>query len=109
LKKLLQPPPPPAITATLQPSSIRIVFKPGKARNAEVTGYNIYRRTAGSPIPLLPLNQEPVTETSWEDHSLEYGNSYMYTATALSQIEGEIVESPRSEEIEILFRQLELR
>jgi hypothetical protein len=109
LIKLHPLPPAPAITATLQPSSIRIVFKAGKARDGEAIGYNIYRRTAGSPIPLLPLNQDPVTETSWEDHSLEYGNSYIYAATTLSQIEGEIVESPRSEEIEVLFRQLELR
>jgi predicted small lipoprotein YifL len=109
VKKLFQPPPAPTITATLQPGSIRIGFAPGKAADTAAIGFNIYRRTAGAAPPLLPFNKEPVTGTSWEDLSLEYGSSYRYTAAALSQIEGEIVESPHSEEIEILFRQLELR
>jgi predicted small lipoprotein YifL len=109
VKKLFHPPPLPAIKATLQPSSIRIGFAPGKTKGPAVIGFNIYRRTAGSAPPLLPFNQEPVTDSYWEDHSLEYGSSYRYSAAALAQIEGEIVESPRSEEIEILFKQLELR
>jgi len=109
LKKLLPPPPAPALTATLQPASIRIGFAQGKGTAPVAIGFNIYRRTAGAAPPLLPLNQEPVTGTSWEDHALEYGTSYRYSAAALSQIEGEIVESPRSEEIEILFKQQELR
>src|SRR6185369_4580988 len=109
VKKMFQPPPPPTIKATLQPSSIRIGFAQGKTKGPAVIGFNVYRRTAGAAPPLLPMNPEPVTGSSWDDLSLEYGSSYLYSATALSKIEDEIVESLRSEEIEILFRQLELR
>jgi predicted small lipoprotein YifL len=109
LKTVFQPPPPPTITATLQPASIRIGFKRGKGTDFQLIGFNVYRRTVGAAPPLLPLNQEPVSGNSWEDQSLEYGTSYRYSATALTQIEGELVESPRSEETEILFKQLELR
>jgi len=109
VKKLLPPPPPPTLTATLQPGSIRLVFAPGKAKGPAPAGFNIYRRKDGDTTPLLPLNPELLTGSSWEDLSLEYGSSYRYSATALSQIEGELVESPRSKEIEVLFKQLELR
>jgi len=109
VKKLLPRPPPPTLTATLQPGSIKLGFAPGKAKGPAPVGFNIYRRKAGDAAPLLPLNPELLTGSSWEDLSLEYGTSYRYSAAALSQIEGETVESPRSTEIEILFKLQELR
>lgn len=109
LKKLFRTPPPPTIKATLQQSSIRIDCTPSPAAGLLAIGCNIYRRTTGSAPPLLPFNQEPVTGTTWEDQSLEYGRSYRYSAASMVKIDGEIVESSRSEEIEIVFRQLELR
>ena len=109
LKKMFQPPPPPTLTATLQPGAIRLGFKPGKAAGPLPIGFNVYRRKAGAAAPLLPLNPELLTGSSWDDLSLEYGTSYLYSAAALSQIEGETVESPRSKEIEILFKLQELR
>ncbi len=109
LKKLFRTPPPPTIKATLQQSSIRIDCTPAPAARLLAIGCNIYRRTTGSAPPLLPFNQEPVTGTVWEDQSLEYGRNYHYSAASVVKIEGEIVESSRSEEIEIVFRQQELR
>jgi len=109
VKKLFSPTPPPTLTATLQPGSIRLGFAPDKGKGPAPVGFNIYRRKAGDATPLLPLNPELLTGSSWEDLSLEYGSNYRYSAATLSQIEGELVESLRSKEIEILFKQLELR
>jgi predicted small lipoprotein YifL len=109
LKKQLQPPPPPAIAVSLQPASIRVECTPKSAANPSQVGFNVYRRSADSAPSLLPLNQEPITGSTWEDQALEYGRSYRYSAAVVTQIEGELVESSRSDEIEILFTLQELR
>jgi predicted small lipoprotein YifL len=109
LKKQLLPPPPPSLAVTLQPASIKVECTPKGATKPSPVGFNVYRRSAEAAPPLLPLNQEPVTGSTWEDQSLEYGRSYRYSATVVTQIEGELVESARSAEIEILFILQELR
>lgn len=109
LKKQLQPPPPPTLSVTLQQASIRVDCKPTNNATLAPIGFNIYRRNADAAIPLLPLNREPITGTTWEDQALEYGHRYKYAATVVTQIEGERVESSRSDEIEILFTLQEFR
>jgi hypothetical protein len=109
LKKPLQPPPPPTLVVTLQPASIRVECTPKGHKNPASVGFNVYRRSADSAPPLLPSTQEPITGSTWEDQALEYGRSYWYSAAEVTQIEGELVESSRSAEIEILFTLQELR
>lgn len=109
LKRKFIPPPAPSLTAALQPASIKIDLSQREPLPTIPIGFNIYRRSGTDPLPLIPLNQKPVIGPSWEDLGLEYGRSYRYSATALAQIDGETVESTRSEEIEILFILQELR
>jgi hypothetical protein len=94
---------------TLQQASIRIDFTPKGDTTPAPIGFNIYRRSTDAAPPLLPLNREPIAGSTWEDQALEYGHRYKYAATVISQIEGERVESSRSDEIEILFTLQEFR
>lgn len=108
IKKFHPPLAAPAIKGEVIPGSIRIDFTPPQTAG-DVVGYNIYKRSEKEDSPLLPFNPAPIKGAAWEDRQLEYGKAYRYSATALAEKEGEIVESGRSTEIEILFTLPELR
>jgi phospholipase C len=61
-----------------------------------VAGYNVYRGTqTGGPYTLV--STAPVPATSFEDDSVQSGNDYFYTVTA---VDGNAVESDPSNESE---------
>lgn len=109
LLRLRAPLPAPALKGTVLPSSIKLEFAFDPVVKHRPTGFNIYRRADKSPPPLLPFNQLPVRESAWEDMQVEYGRSYSYSVTALVEIDGESVESLRSEEINLVFSLQDLR
>lgn len=53
-----------------------------------LSGYNIYRRTAGNDAPPARLNRDPITETSFSDRAFQFGLSYEYQVRAISQPPG---------------------
>ncbi|NJD90804.1 MAG: fibronectin type III domain-containing protein [Geobacter sp.] len=99
---------PPALTLTVLPGSIgaSLAFTPPKG--GTLKGYNIYRRTPDAPMPVIPYAAAPQSG-AWEDKQVSFDRSYLYAATALVAIGGEIVESSPSAEASILFSLQELR
>jgi hypothetical protein len=58
--------------------SVRLSWK---ASPSAVVGYNVYRRgTAG----VVKLNSEPVTGTSYVDHTVQPGQTYFYVTKAVN-------------------------
>ena len=65
-------------------------------------GYNVYRsETAGVPTdPDHLVNEEYVTDTAYDDSSVVNGTTYYYVVTAVYDNDGDIEESPPSNEEE---------
>lgn len=108
IKKSLPPVAAPTIIGEVIPGSIRIELSSPHVAG-DIIGYNIYKQSDRESPPLLPFNSEPIKGSSWEDRQLEYNKSYRYSATLLVLKSGELVESVRSAEIELLFTIPEMR
>lgn len=102
-KTVLPPIPAPKIKALQLPASISITFTFAPPAGAKLLGFNIYRRQETVEPLLLPLNGAPIPAATWEDQQLQFGQTYRYSATALVETGGELVESLPSAEIELLF------
>lgn len=66
---------------------------------ASVVGYHVYRRAAGRNPNDEPLNEEPVTTTTFTDTKFQYLAEYVYCVRALSQGANGLIESADSEEL----------
>ncbi|HUP66193.1 MAG TPA: hypothetical protein VM557_13025 [Thermoanaerobaculia bacterium] len=94
---LAVPLPPRELTAT--PDSVGVVLAwepPGRTifgGDPEIAGYNIYRDQPARSLLVLsaPLNETPVTETTWRDIP-SYGN-HSYLVTAVSTAGAQRIES----------------
>ena len=49
----------------------------------ELLGYNLYRRQAKRPFPIVPVNVKPLQETHLLDRGLDNGRAYEYRVSAL--------------------------
>jgi predicted small lipoprotein YifL len=99
---------PPRLTLLLLPGSIGAAIDFSTPEGGTLQEFNIYRRTPETPMPTSPYGVAPSTG-EWEDKLVSFGSSYLYAATALVAIGGEIVESNPSAEAAILFSLQELR
>jgi predicted small lipoprotein YifL len=109
LVKFQPPVPAPGIKGAVLPASVKLEFTFVPPADAKLAGFNVYRRSDKTAAVLLPLNSAPLSGSSWEDTGVEFDHSYLYSATALVVVNGETVESRRSEEIDVLFKLQELR
>ena len=109
LVKFQPPVPAPGIKGSVLPASVKLEFTFVPPADAKLAGFNVYRRTDKAVAALLPLNPAPLPGSAWEDTGVEFDRSYSYSATALVVVNGETVESRRSEEIDVLFKLQELR
>ena len=64
---------------------------------ASLAGYNLYRRRANRDDPGEALNDDPITEVTFNDTSFAYTVDYVYFVRALSQGAGGAIESADSE------------
>lgn len=62
-------------------------------------GYNIYRRTKDSPFADKPLNDTPLTTTSFDDRKFKFSKDYYYMIRSVSQGKSYAIESPNSVEV----------
>jgi len=109
LLKAQPPMPAPLLKTAVLPASIKLEFAYVPQAGTVLAGFNVYRRSDKTAPALLPLNPEPIAAAFWEDLQIEFGRSYWYSVAALVKINGETVESHRSEERELLFSLQELR
>lgn len=99
--------PPPTLFLNVLPGSIGISLAFSPPKDGTLKGYNVYRRTPDTLMPVIPY-AAAVQSGQWEDKQVSFGSSYLYAATALVATGGEIVESSPSAEAMILFTLQEL-
>lgn len=76
---------------------VRIEWQPTAAvAGEEILGYNLYRRSSGEVLSSQPINDAPLTETFFEDYSLQNDSSYSYTLRAVVKTENAWMESNAS-------------
>jgi fibronectin type 3 domain-containing protein len=66
-------------------------------------GYNVYRRDASTRTSTQPLFQASPTERSYLDATAQFGQSYIYSVTSVSQREP-LLESPVTTEREVRYQ-----
>lgn len=84
----VQPPPAPAglqVTAGDQRVTLEWAA-PGLPAQMQLLGYNLYRRQANRPFPIVPVNAEPLQETRLVDRGLDNGRAYEYRVSALVRV-----------------------
>src|SRR3954471_12703364 len=96
-------PPPPAperLTVTARADGVMVEWAgvPGAAG-----GYNVYRRDAQERFHGQPVHTSGAEERSWLDTTARFGQSYIYTVTALAQREP-AVESAVGSEHEVRYQ-----
>lgn len=67
------------------------------------TGYNVYRRDSKERAHGRPIQVAGAPERSWLDATAKFGQSYIYTVTALAQQEP-VVESAITSEHEVVYQ-----
>jgi len=59
---------------------IRIDWQPSPS---PISGYNVYRGNSDGNVSNIPLNNFPITDTFYEDHTIFSGQIYSYVVTAV--------------------------
>ena len=108
-RKKVAAPPSPALKAVAAPTSVTLEFVAPPLGGSERLGFHVYRRRTGEPTPVLPLTPAPVPGPTFTDQQLERNLAYRYTVTAVVRIDGEEVESPPSNEVEVTLAPPEFR
>ena len=96
-KKKLPPPPPSPLRIEATESDLLLTwgFEP-LPEDALLIGYHVYRQSNGGPF--LRLTPEPVADFRYRDMAVQRGIEYRYMVRAVSELEGQLVESAPSGE-----------
>jgi hypothetical protein len=79
---------PKGFTGTVGEKRISLTWSPvaqdtaGKPLDSSAVAYNIYRGTSANFAPIQPVNPSPLTTTTFDDTTFEYGQSYYYFVRA---------------------------
>ena len=66
---------------------------PALSEGTKLVGYNLYRRQAKRPFPIVPVNVEPLQVTQLLDRGLDNGRAYEYRVSALIRVGDQLLES----------------
>lgn len=66
---------------------------PALSPGSQLVGYNLYRRTAQRPFPIVPVNAEPLKEPQLTDRGLDNDQAYEYRVSAVVERDGLRLES----------------
>ncbi len=93
-----QPPPSPtALSAEAGDSRVALQWTaPVLPTEMELVGYNLYRRQAKRPFPIVPVNSEPLQVTELLDRGLDNGRAYEYRVSAVFRSGDQLLESMAS-------------
>jgi fibronectin type 3 domain-containing protein len=94
-------PPGPPVGLVAVPLKDGIELNWTRNREPDLLGYNVYRRKAGEE-EFKRLNESPATKETYLDTSVELGQDYEYTITAVDNSIRKN-ESPRSEEVRVKY------
>lgn len=90
---------PERITVTARADGVQVEWSPVEGATA---GYNVYRRGAQERAHGKPVHTSGAQERSWLDTTARFGQSYIYTVTALAQ-QQPILESAITSEHEVRY------
>jgi hypothetical protein len=93
------PPAPERVAVTPRADGVLVEWSPV----AGAAGYNVYRRDAKERAYERPVHVAGPQERSWLDNTARFGQSYIYTVTAVAQQEP-IVESAVTSEHEVRYQ-----
>jgi hypothetical protein len=93
------PPAPERVTVTARGDGVLVEWSGVEG----ATGYNVYRRSAQERAHGRPIHTAGPQERSWLDATARFGQSYIYTVTAVSQQEP-VVESAIASEHEVRYQ-----
>lgn len=91
-----QQPPPAPTNLQVEAGDARVHVKwvaPALTEELELVGYNLYRRQAKRPFPIVPVNARPLEKTQLLDRGLDNGRAYEYRVSALVRVGDRLVES----------------
>lgn len=94
-----QQPPPSPTALQVEAGDARVFLQwqpPVLPAGMQLIGYNLYRRQAQRPFPIVPVNTEPLQETRLLDRGLDSGRAYEYRVSALVQTGNQRLESMAS-------------
>ena len=94
-RAVLSPPEAPG-SLRAEPGDGQVALKwqaPALAEDAELLGYNLYRRSHGQPFPAVPVNPEPLKGTALVNRGLQPGQGYEFRVTSLVRAGGMTLES----------------
>ena len=96
-KKKLPPPPPSPLRVKATESDLMLSwgFEP-LPEDALLIGYHVYRKSNGSPY--VRLTRDPVADFRYRDMTVQPGIEYRYMVRAVSELEGQVIESAPSGE-----------
>jgi len=93
---------PPVLTATAEPTEIRLKIQPDVGQHGRVSGYNLYRTFKGEKFSPFPFKNIPVSKESFADSGLVRDRDYQYAVTAIVKgVSGHLQESAFSKVITI--------
>ena len=88
------PPSPTALQVEAGDAQVKVQWTaPVLSADMTLVGYNLYRRQAKRPFPIVPLNAKPLKETRLLDRGLDNGRAYEYRVSALVRIGDQQLES----------------
>lgn len=88
------PPSPTALKVEAGDSQVAVRWTaPVLTTEMELVGYNLYRRQAKRPFPIIPVNAEPLKVTELLDRGLDNGRAYEYRVSAMIRINDSLLES----------------
>lgn len=90
----LSPPAPTALQVEAGDAQVTVQWTaPVLSADMKLIGYNLYRRQAKRPFPIVPVNAEPLKATRLLDRGLDNGRAYEYRVRALIRIGDRLLES----------------
>jgi hypothetical protein len=97
--RMTLPPLPPVLQVLPAPTEIKLEFVAIPPEEGRLAGYNVYRSAKDEPMPYLPLNKEPLTDTVYVDSGLDRKVTYRYVVRTVVRMPwGGIAESGASNE-----------
>ena len=94
------PQPPDAVAVVAQENGVRINWE---AEEAEIEGFQIYRRDAQNPDYPSAIAQALPATREFIDSTAQFGNRYIYTVTSARHISVPIIESRMASEHEVSY------
>ncbi len=103
-KRFTSPPMPPQLAIEPAPEGVTLRWKPGPLPPGAVPeGFSIYRKHAVGMMPLNPVALVLPDADGFSDSRMEYGVKYLYAVRSVARVDGELVESELSNEVEGRF------